>query len=256
MSSALAINHNLAPAYNYRGKIYIYTDNITGAVQEFTSALALDPDLAEAYKLRGFLEIELKHSAEALADLNKAIELDATDAMAYFYRGHLHNANEDFDKALDDLDRALALNPPAGSATATFDPFSFDAGGIHLERAVALRGQQQLSLAVEAGRKSVELDPNYARAYVTLGEMLIVNGDLEEALIILSKAILLDPNLAEAYFNRAVAYEVTAITTKNFSYYDVSAADLRMAIKVTSDPNIIEAANAGLRAMQSHGYIP
>jgi len=256
MDAALAINTNLAPAYNYGGNIYIYSYNITGAVQDFTNALAIDPDMAEAYKLRGFLEIELKRSAEALADLNKAIELDDADAMAYFYRGHLYNSNEDFDKALDDLNRALALNPPAGSATTTFDPFRYDAGGINLERAVALRGKQQLTLAVEAGRKAVELDPNYARAYVTLGEMLIVNGDLEEALTTLGKAISLDPNLAEAYYNRAVAYEVTAITSKNFNYYDLAAADLKMVLKVTTEPNIIAAANDGLRAMQSHGYIP
>jgi tetratricopeptide (TPR) repeat protein len=139
---------------------------------------------------------------------------------------------------------------------ASFNPFNFDEGGIHLERAVALRGKQQLTLAVEAGRKAVQLDPNYARAYVTLGEMLVVNGDLEEALTILGKAISLDPGLAEAYYNRAVAYELTAITTKNFNYYDLSAADLRMVIKVSTDPGIIESANAGLRAMQSHGYIP
>ena len=183
--------------------------------------MTIDPDMAEAYKLRGFLYIELKDSPNALNDLNKAIELDDSDGMAYFYRGHLYNANEDFDRALDDLNRALVLTPTAGSQPPrSFDPFRYDAGGIYLERAVANRGKQQLTEAVEDAKKSVELDPNYARSYVTLGEMLLVNGDVEEAFKALSKAIQLDPNLAEAYYNRAVAYEVTAITNKNYSYYE------------------------------------
>ncbi len=109
---------------------------------------------------------------------------------------------------------------------------------------------------MEDSRKAVELDPNNARAYVTLGEILIVNDDLEEAFTALNKAISLDPHLAEAYYNRAVAYQVTAITTKNYNYYDLAAADMRMVLKVATDPDISEAANEAVRAMQSHGYIP
>jgi len=256
MNATLTINHNLAPAYNYRGKIYVYTDNVTAAVQQFTSALAIDPDMAEAYKIRGFLYIELKNSQNALNDLNKAIQLDDSDGMAYFYRGHLYNANEQFDRALEDLDRALVLMPPTGSSSSLFDPFSYDAGGIYLERAIANRGIQQLTKAVEDARKSVEMDPNYARSYITLGEMLIVNGDVEEAFKALNKAIQLDPNIAEAYYNRAVAYEITAITSKNYGYYELAAADLQKVLQVTTDAEIIEAANDGLRKMQSKGYIP
>ena len=109
---------------------------------------------------------------------------------------------------------------------------------------------------MEDARKSVELDPNYAHSYVTLGEMLIVNGDVEEAFTALNKAIQLDPNIAEAYYNRAVAYEVTAITSKNYGYYELAAADLQKVLLVTTDPDMIEAANEGLRNMQSKGYIP
>ncbi len=64
------------------------------------------------------------------------------------------------------------------------------------------------------------------------------------------------PNLPEAYFNRAVAYEVFAIITKNYNYYDQSAADLQKVIKISKDPEQIEAAKASIRMMQSKGYIP
>jgi len=191
-----------------------------------------------------------------MSDLNKAVELDDSDAMVYLYRGHLHNANGNFDKAVDDLDRAIVLGSSMEASLTTADPFNLDLAAIYIERAVANRGVQQLTKAVADAKKSVELNPNYARSYVTLGEMLIVNGDVQEALKTLSKAIQLDPNIAEAYYNRAVAYEVTAMMSQNYSYYELAAADLKKVIQVTTDPDIIEAANEGLRKMESKGYIP
>jgi tetratricopeptide (TPR) repeat protein len=125
-----------------------------------------------------------------------------------------------------------------------------------MERALANRGKQQLTQAVEDVRKAVELNPTYAPYQVNLGEFLTINGEPEEAIKVLSQAIKLDPNIAEAYINRAVAYEVYAIMTENYSWYENSAADLRQAIKITKDPALIEAANEGLRKMQSKGYIP
>jgi hypothetical protein len=69
-------------------------------------------------------------------------------------------------------------------------------------------------------------------------------------------AIQLDPNIAEAYINRAVAYEIYAIQNKDNTWYIQSAADLRKAIELSDNQDLIDVANEGIRKMQSKGYIP
>ncbi|MBN1374653.1 MAG: tetratricopeptide repeat protein, partial [Dehalococcoidia bacterium] len=254
MDAALKINHNLAPAYNYRGQIYLYESDLDSALESFDKAIEKDPDMAEAYKFRGLIHIAKKQSAAALADLNKSIELDDSDAMAYYYRGNADNANEDFDAALKDLNRAIALVTSAD--TTTFGPFKHDVDGMYLERAIAYRGKQQLTQAVADARKAVELNPTYAPSQVTLGEFLTVNGDIEEGIKVLTQAIKLDPTIAEAYINRAVAYEILAVIQKDNGWYVYSAEDLRKAVELSTDQQLIDAANEGIRKMQSKGYIP
>ena len=210
--------------------------------------------MAQAYKFRGLLYVDEKESARALADLNKSIELDDSDAMAYYYRGNVNNANQDFDAALKDLNRAIALE--ASSDSDSFGPFKYDLDGMYLERAIAYRGKQQLTQAVADVRKAVELNPKYAPAQVSLGEFLTVNGDVEEGIDVLTQAIKLDPTIAEAYINRAVAYEILAVMKKDNSWYYLSAEDLKQAIKLSTNQQLIDAANDGLRKMQSKGYIP
>jgi tetratricopeptide (TPR) repeat protein len=254
LDTALSINPNLAPAYNYRGQIYLFTGDSAAAMDNFNQALEKDPDMAQAYKFLGLLHVDKKESAQALAALNKAIELDDSDAMAYYYRGNVDNANQDFDAALKDLNRAIALETSSDSDS--FGPFKYDLDGMYLERAIANRGKLQLTQAVADARKAVQLNPSYAPAQVTLGEFLTVNGDIEEAIKVLTQAIKLDPTIAEAYINRAVAYEILAVMKKDNSWYYPSADDLRQAIKLTTDQQLIDAANEGLRKMQSKGYIP
>jgi tetratricopeptide (TPR) repeat protein len=65
----------------------------------------------------------------------------------------------------------------------------------------ALSDKGQLEEAIEAYRKAIQLDPNFAMAYSNLGNALKDKGQLEEAIEAYRKAIQLDPNFAMAYGN-------------------------------------------------------
>ena len=151
------------------------------------------------------------------------------------------------------MNRALTLATTTGVST---DSEHVDVAGIYLERAVANRSKMKLTAAIADAKKAIEIEPKNARAYTTLGEMYIVNGDIEEAFHALNSAIKLDPNIPEAYLNRAMAWEIYAIRVKNLNYYENSAADLRMVIKLNKDPEQVEEAQAAIRRMQSKGFIP
>ena len=50
-------------------------------------------------------------------------------------------------------------------------------------------------------RKAIELNPDFAEAYLNLGNVLRDLGKLKDAEIFIRKAIELNPNLAPAYFS-------------------------------------------------------
>ena len=61
--------------------------------------------------------------------------------------------------------------------------------------------QGNLAAAVAACRQALELQPDWAAAYVTMGNVQQASGQIEEAMRFYSEAIALNPDFAEAYAN-------------------------------------------------------
>ena len=76
--------------------------------------------------------------------------------------------------------------------------------------------------------KLVELDPNNADAYYERGDFYYETDEYNKAIADYSKAIQLNPNYADAYYNRGCAYGET-------SEYDKAIADYNKAIEL--NPN-------------------
>src|SRR3989338_3734325 len=88
--------------------------------------------------------------------------------------------------------------------------------------------------AIEAYTKAIQLDPNYADAYINRGNAYADKGQYDRAIEDYNRAIALDPNLAQAYNNRGNAY-------KNKGQYDRAIEDYNRAIAL--DPNLAQAYN-------------
>ena len=82
---------------------------------------------------------------------------------------------------LDDLVRAFPQNPMFAHNRALLFPNS-------------AAGRDQ---AIHYLRKAIELDPNYARARITLASYLVDGGSVDEARSLLQWVIDHDPNLAD-----------------------------------------------------------
>ena len=61
--------------------------------------------------------------------------------------------------------------------------------------------------AIAAGRRAIELNPNYAGALSNLGIALFDQGKFDEALSLYDRAIALESNFAQAYSNRGNALQ-------------------------------------------------
>jgi predicted O-linked N-acetylglucosamine transferase (SPINDLY family) len=71
----------------------------------------------------------------------------------------------------------------------------------HFNLGNALMGQGKLDEAIVAYRRAIEIKPDYAAAYTTLGIALAGQGKLDEAIAAYRRAIGIKPDLAEAYPN-------------------------------------------------------
>ncbi len=100
-----------AADYFAQGDYDFETGNCDAAVADYTQALALDPQMATAYNNRAYTYMAQQNYALALPDLNQAIALRPDYVNALMNRGDIYNYyyNIDYDKAMADYDRVLAL---------------------------------------------------------------------------------------------------------------------------------------------------
>jgi tetratricopeptide (TPR) repeat protein len=143
------------------------------AMAAFRQALALEPTYAPAWA--GLAHATFVSSATfeadsastrpvALAAAEKAISLAPGSVAGYAVRAEIRRASLDYAGAHADIDRALALNPN-------------DTGTL-VELARLLSSEGQLAAALKASRRSVDLDPLSAEAWVRLSGLLTGTGDL------------------------------------------------------------------------------
>jgi tetratricopeptide (TPR) repeat protein len=101
----------------------------------------------------------------------------------------------------------------------------------YVRQGLVYAGQGDHERAIAEFTKAIELDPNYAEAYLRRGYVyFIVQWDLEQAMADFTKVIELDPDYAEAYFMRGKLH----VEQRNF---EQAIADYGKAIEL--DPNYV-----------------
>lgn len=154
----------------------------TAAIEQLSGEENL---LSEAYVLRALLHEE---NEDKLADLNKAIEADPSSEGAYQGRALLHMQNGDTEKAVEDLRKLMDLNP---TNTA-----------IALETVRALLQLERVDEAKKLLTDALEEQPT-ADLYRLRAVILQTEGESDEALADLAKALSLDPRDFAALLMRA-----------------------------------------------------
>jgi serine/threonine-protein kinase len=141
-------------------------------------ALTLDPELAEGYMARGYVKVLHEYDwAGAEADFRRALELKPGYADAYDIYGRMCGALGRFDEGVALQERAFELDPVTHRTDVATS---------------LLRAGRPIE-AEAAARRSLALDPAYARAIATLGWALFRQGKVDEGLRSLERAVELAP---------------------------------------------------------------
>ena len=82
-----------------------------GAIDDYDQAIALNPNLALAYNNRGFAKYDLGNNQAAIDDYNLALKINPNDAKVYNNRGLAKYTLGDNQAAINDYNLALKINP-------------------------------------------------------------------------------------------------------------------------------------------------
>lgn len=167
------------------------------AITEFTRAILIDPNYAEAYIKRGFTYFQLERYKEAISDFTHTLSLDRYIADAYSSRGDVYHALEDLAKAVDDYTSSLTerrtlqvMSKRAkcyieiGRIDEGIDDYSYiinhlptptayyNRGTAYFEKYLSYGNTKEIAkLALADIEKAIEMQPLYALAYISRGEI-------------------------------------------------------------------------------------
>ncbi len=151
-------------------------------------------ELARTYvQLGRFGGMEIAEAMRvARAAAQRALEIEPNQATAWLALGWVQRtADWDWRAARRSFERARQLSPGRASIMSDTAVLYFNLGLV--------------AEAVALARQAVELDPLNARAQASLGFILNINGDWEQALVPLAKAVALAPSIEEVRSHQARA---------------------------------------------------
>lgn len=155
------------------------------------------------------------------------IENQPVSADDYNCRGEARLLRNDFDGALSDFNKAIELNPDFAAAGKNRDRVGQASKEQNKDMARGLThfGQQrrksgQLGDALLLLNKAIELDPELAIAYSSRGRVKKSKGDLDGALADFNKAIELKEDLPVTYIQRAIVKSGKGDTDGALADYD------------------------------------
>ena len=149
-------------AYCARAVCRSRTEDIDGALDDFSAAIKLIPRNPKFYCLRAFSYAEMGERSKAMRDLHIATEIDGRSAIPLVVRAICYFNGGEFEKVLQDSRRAIELNPNWAEA--------------YCIRGVALMHLRNYNKAISDFEKAIELEkrlvnsePNFGGVSISLG---------------------------------------------------------------------------------------
>jgi tetratricopeptide (TPR) repeat protein len=130
--------------------------------------------------------------------LQKTVELSPDYALAVFNLGMAQAHSGRFDAAIETLQHAFEM-----------DKTNFEAA---FNLGVAYIQKRDLARAAGAFEESVKANPEFARGYRALGDTLVYQGKVDEAIVDLRKAVQLTPDDPQVHESLAKALEAKGLT--------------------------------------------
>lgn len=194
LNKALDLDDDNLEALSKMGEILFYSKDYDRAMETLNKVTAHDPDNRTAFMLKGFMYKE---------------QGDTTNAVHYFRR--VIDLYPDFEPAYEELGVMYAQQKNPLGAEYLNTAIQLEPDNLNALYALAML-YQDLELADKANEiyvKMLEIDPQNQYAWNNRGWMeLVLYEDYDAAIDFFTKAIDANNQYVEAYYNRALAYEL------------------------------------------------
>jgi tetratricopeptide (TPR) repeat protein len=225
---AIVFNEKDGELYYLSGSCYYQLEEYQIALDRFTNAIDLKNNFQEAYRERSVVLMELRRYQEALEDCRKCLKIKE-DEKGYFNLAQVYEKLEMYPESEEAYRRSIEENPRviethfalarmlystedySNAYASVTQVLQLDPGNLEgiLLQSQILAAQKNYPKAIEVlSMASIEY-PDEPRIFRYRGDYYRALNQAANAIIDYTRAIELDPGMADVYYKRAGAYEIT-----------------------------------------------
>jgi predicted O-linked N-acetylglucosamine transferase (SPINDLY family) len=182
------------------------------ALEKFKNALMFERNYFLTYYSAATSCLKLAEHQLAVHYLNASIVLNPQEHQAYINKGTALHKLGDLQGSLLSYKRSICIK-------GDFAPAHFNLACLLRD----MKDEKSQSKCLKAFEKSIELSPQHYPAYINLANELSAKKDYEEAILLLSRSISIEPALSDAYFNKGTVQFLGAM-------YELSKESLTCAV--------------------------
>lgn len=227
IQTAIDLDKKNVKYYVRKADILFATGETTLSFSALQDALKIDNKSTEAYLKTAELALLLKDYDKTMFNVNEALKIDKINPTAYYLRGWTLKEKGDTIHAVQSYKKAIELKPDYEqpfeelgllyalkgdrlaidylNSTININPKNLNA-----MYALGLFYQEHgmIQKALDTYQNILTIDPKHADALHNVGYInLVEKKSYQDALTLFTKAIEVDTNFFEAYFNRGITYE-------------------------------------------------
>jgi tetratricopeptide (TPR) repeat protein len=257
VNKAMALDTKMPAAYITLSDIYLLQGKPGNALDALRKSIGIDENYTESYIRLARLYLIMKDYPKTTENINKALNLEPGNAQAYFLKGFVLEENGDTTRAIESYQRAVSLNQQyyeayiqlgslysiqnSSLAAGYFNSalnIKPDSKEVLYMLGMLYQENDQPDQALGIYKRMIALDSTDKIAYYNSGYVkLVYLKKFKEASGLFSKAVQLDPQYADACFNRGYCYELMGEISK-------ARADYEKVMKINpNDPKAIEGLN-------------
>ncbi len=145
---------------------------------------------------------------DEFAQLNDDIASHPENAALYYKRSQIFMQKNNIKQAFDDINKAVSIDSTKTDYYLMLADVSFK--GLQIQK------------AIDAFKKAISVDPKSKEAHLKLSELYLYIKAYTPCLSEANEALMIDKNIAKAYFIKGFAYKETADTPKAISSFQTA----------------------------------
>ena len=220
--TALAIDPNSPQLYAKLAGVYVALDEIEKAIRAFKKSLALDPENVPNRNYLGYLYEKLGFYSRAAVEFERALEVNPKDLYALVHLGLCYRQLGRLDEAEVILLTAAELDPECKNP---------DSQNLYNYLGLVYQDKGEYEKAIQAYRKSIQINPEDTWAHNQLGSLFEELGRLYEAQVEYLETLKYDPQNPFALSRLAAIQQRIIAGRINIEPVEFEKEDLKEILK-------------------------